>query len=158
MSRSSKTLLALLLTTLVVRLLSLSEYPLFDTTEARYADIARLMLVSGDWITPYIREGVPFWGKPPLSFWLTTASFKVFGLNEFAARLPSFLLALATSALIWRFGAKTLSREAAVAAAAILLTSAMGFFAAGAVTSPMLDQRRRKARIAQGAAMSTAIR
>jgi 4-amino-4-deoxy-L-arabinose transferase-like glycosyltransferase len=133
MSRNSKVWLALLLTTLVVRLLSLSAYPLFDTTEARYSEIARLMLVSGDWITPYIREGVPFWGKPPLSFWLATASFKVFGLGEFAARLPSFLLALATSALIWRFGATTLSREATVAAAAILLTSAMGFFSAGAV-------------------------
>jgi hypothetical protein len=73
----------------LVRLLFLGSYPLADTTEARYAEVARLMLVSGDWITPQIEAGVPFWGKPPLSFWLTAGSFKLFGISEFAARPSS---------------------------------------------------------------------
>ncbi|MEE4277314.1 MAG: hypothetical protein V2I82_02480 [Halieaceae bacterium] len=38
--------------------------PLMDTTEARYAEIARIMVESGDWITPQFSLGVPFWGKP----------------------------------------------------------------------------------------------
>ena len=56
---------------LVLRLISLPLYPLTDTTEARYALVARLMADSGDWITPWFAPGVPFWGKPPLLFWVT---------------------------------------------------------------------------------------
>lgn len=65
-------------------------YPLMDTTEARYADIARRMVELNDWITPWFDHEQAFWGKPILSFWLTVVGFKVFGFNEFGARF--FLL------------------------------------------------------------------
>lgn len=69
--------------------------PVKDTTEARYAEIARKMLETGDWITPQFEYGVPFWGKPPLHTWLSAAGMGAFGVNEFAARLPIFALACA---------------------------------------------------------------
>ena len=86
---------------LLVRLVSLGLYPVMDNTEARYADIGRAMLATQDWVTPWIEPGVPFWGKPPLSFWITAASLGVFGVNEFAARLPHFLMALLTGWTLW---------------------------------------------------------
>jgi len=125
--------IAVLVTAAVVRLLTLSAYPLHDMTEARYAEIARLMVVSGDWITPQIEMGVPFWGKPPLSTWLTAISFKMFGINEFAARLPALLLMLTTTFIIFRIGKTLYSERAAIIACAVLFTSAMGFIASGAV-------------------------
>ncbi|WP_439101249.1 ArnT family glycosyltransferase [Congregibacter sp.] len=87
--------LLLLLLALLARMATLGAYPLMDTTEARYAEVARLMLESGNWVTPYIDYGVPFWGKPPLSFWLSASSFALLGVNEFAARLPSLLCGFA---------------------------------------------------------------
>ena len=55
----------------VARFGLLGAFPLMDPTESRYAEIARQMFVLGDWVTPWIAPGVPFWGKPPLSFWMT---------------------------------------------------------------------------------------
>ena len=85
------------------RLFALFLFPLTDTTEARYANIAYMMAKSGDWITPYYDFGVPFWGKPPLSFWCQALSFNVFGFYDFTARLPSLLVTLATVWLIYNF-------------------------------------------------------
>ena len=68
--------------------------PLMDKTEARYAEIARLMVETNNWIVLQIDYGIPFWAKPPLSTWLSAISFKFFGINEFSARLPYFLLSV----------------------------------------------------------------
>lgn len=76
------------------RLLAMYIVPLNDTTEARYSEIARKMLVYNDWIILWHKKGVPFWGKPPLSIWLSAISMKIFGVNAFAARLPDFLLSI----------------------------------------------------------------
>ena len=59
------------------------------------------MLETGDWLVPQFDYGVPFWGKPPLSTWLSAASMAVFGVNEFAARLPSLLLLAGCGALVY---------------------------------------------------------
>lgn len=76
------------------RLLLTATIPLLDKTEARYAEIARIMHETNQWIVLQIDYGVPFWAKPPLSSWLSAGSFAVFGVNEFAARFPSFLLSI----------------------------------------------------------------
>ncbi len=68
--------------------------PLMDKTEARYAEIARLMVETNNWTVLQIDYGIPFWAKPPLSTWLSAISFKLFGINEFSARLPYFLLSV----------------------------------------------------------------
>lgn len=74
------------------RLLLTITIPLLDKTEARYAEIARIMWETNQWIVPQIDYGVPFMAKPPLSTWISAVSYIVFGINEFAARFPSFIL------------------------------------------------------------------
>ncbi|MDO5679941.1 MAG: glycosyltransferase family 39 protein [Pelistega sp.] len=86
-SRKDSITLVLMLLALVI----ITFMPFQDTSEPRYAEIARLMYNSGDWITPWFEPGKPFWGKPPLSFWAAAASMHIFGVNEFAARFPSWL-------------------------------------------------------------------
>ena len=79
--------------------------------EPRYAWIARDMAESGDWITPRL-YGQPWFEKPVLYYWGAAASFKLFGVSEAAARLPSaisaLLATLALAGLAWRlYGAET---------------------------------------------------
>ncbi len=92
--------------------------------------ITRNMAETGDWVTPWFDHGVPFWGKPPLSFWMSAASFKVMGVSEFAARLPHWLGACAIAWLFWGWLARR-SRREAVIALALAIGSAALFLAAG---------------------------
>ncbi|MDP1831891.1 MAG: glycosyltransferase family 39 protein [Geothrix sp.] len=78
-------------------LLPLLVRPLWEPDEGRYAEIAREMLATGDWLTPRL-NGVLYFEKPPLQYWLSALSMKLFGLNGAAARLP---LALASGLMIW---------------------------------------------------------
>lgn len=114
---------------LFMRLATLGAFPLLDTSEARYAEIARLMVESGDWITPWFEPGTPFWGKPPLAFWLSALSFKLFGINEFAARLPHWCLATGTLWLVT--GIARAEGAAAPWRPAFLLASTVLFMVAG---------------------------
>ena len=71
---------------LPVLLLVLAAWrPLAVPDEGRYADIARWMLVSGDWLTARL-DGIPFFHKPPLLYWLEALSFQLWGVNAWAAR------------------------------------------------------------------------
>ena len=79
--------------------------------EPRYAWIARDMVETGDWVTPRL-YGKPWFEKPPLFYWGAALCFKLFGVSEAAARLPSAISALlATLALAWLalrlYGAET---------------------------------------------------
>jgi 4-amino-4-deoxy-L-arabinose transferase-like glycosyltransferase len=79
--------------------------------EPRYAWIARDMAETGDWVTPRL-YGKPWFEKPPLFYWGAALCFKLFGVSEAAARLPSAISALfATLALAWLalrlYGAET---------------------------------------------------
>lgn len=130
------TLLYLILAAAILRLLSLGLYPLMDTTEARYAEIARIMVELDDWVTPWFDYGVPFWGKPPASFWLTAISFKIFGISEFAARLPHWLAGVAVVWLSWGMAARR-SPRLALYTTTLLLGSALFVVSAGAVMTDM---------------------
>ena len=132
--------LALLVVLVVgVRVATLGAYPLMDTTEARYAEIARKMLETGDWLMPQFDYGVPFWGKPPLSTWLSALSMAAFGVNEFAARLPSLLLLAGCGALVYALAALRGGRDQALWTLALFAATGMVFVAAGGVmTDPAL--------------------
>ena len=123
----------LLLGIMLIRLWSLGIYPLMDTTEARYGEMARKMLETGNWLYPLYDYGVPFWGKPPLSFWASAVTMTVFGVNEWAARLAPFLCVTAMAALFfcWSFTHKRVQQ--AMACSVVLFTCALGFVASGAV-------------------------
>jgi 4-amino-4-deoxy-L-arabinose transferase-like glycosyltransferase len=118
------------------RFLLLGAIPLMDPTESRYAEIARQMFALGDWVTPWIAPGVPFWGKPPFSFWMTAGSFQLFGVSDFAARLPHWVSGGFVAWLVWSWLAVRSRREAALAIA-ILAGSMLYFVSAGAVTTDM---------------------
>ena len=118
------------------RLLSLGLYPLMDTTEARYAEIGRKMVELGDWVTPWVDYGVPFWGKPPLSFWMTATGFSALGLSEFAARFPNWLAALLAGWIIWDWFARRSRREAMIAVS-VAAGALVFFLSAGAVMTDM---------------------
>jgi 4-amino-4-deoxy-L-arabinose transferase-like glycosyltransferase len=134
--RSTRVVLVALLLLIAFRVISLGFYPLSDNTESRYAEIARRMASSGDWITPRIADSTVFWGKPPLSSWLSAASIQLLGANEWAVRLPSALLALVVTALVWRWCAARSPRWAALSAT-VLWGSGAFFVAAGAVMTDM---------------------
>src|SRR5439155_21211673 len=79
--------------------------------EPGYAWIARHMAETGDWVTPRLYEK-PWFEKPPLFYWGAALCFKLFGVREAAARLPSVISALlATLAMAWLalrlYGAET---------------------------------------------------
>lgn len=135
MSRLAWGSLSLLVTILIVRLVSLSFYPLMDTTEARYGEMARLMVETGNWLTPLFDYNVPFWGKPPLHTWMSALGLTVFGDNEFAVRVPHWLAAVATLALSGYF-AKRLKIDA-IKTCIILSTCVVFYVSAGAVMTDM---------------------
>ena len=124
---------------LLVRIIAMVVVPFADTTEPRYAEIARLMMTTNDWITPWFEPGVPFWGKPPLSFWAQAISFKLFGINEFAGRLPALLAFLATVWMLWRLAASVVNAHVAYATSVVYCGMVLTFLAAGTVmTDPYL--------------------
>ncbi len=120
----------------VIRIASLGAYPLPDNTEARYAEVAREMVTSGEWVTPHL-HGEKYWSKPPLSIWLTASAMKLFGINEFSARLPHFLLALVVVGLIFSMAMHYKGRHLALASAAILSSSLLFFVGSSAVMTDM---------------------
>ncbi len=123
----------------LTRLLTLGAYPLFDTTESRYAEIAREMVATNNWITPQFDYGTPFWGKPPLSSWATAIFLKAFGVNEFAARFSSLLFAVGIVWLTYRLALRRQNRDFAITACVILSTSVLFYVAGGSVmTDPAL--------------------
>jgi len=70
---------------------------LIEPTETRYAEIAREMLASGDWLIPRL-NGIPHFHKPPLGYWSAASGMALLGVNEWGARLGA---ALAAGFVIW---------------------------------------------------------
>ncbi|HEV2904933.1 MAG TPA: glycosyltransferase family 39 protein [Pyrinomonadaceae bacterium] len=84
-------------------LYGLGSLPLVGPDEPRYAQVAREMLQRGDFITPTL-GGVPWFEKPPLLYWMMMASYRVFGVSEFAARLGPAICGLLTAAFVFWAG------------------------------------------------------
>lgn len=78
---------------------------LFDWDEINFAESAREMIVTGDYMTVQINF-LPFWEKPPIYIWMQVASMKVFGINEFAARLPNAIAGIVTLLVLFNIGRK----------------------------------------------------
>lgn len=124
---------------LMSRLLAMYFIPLNDSTEARYGEIARIMLETGNWVTPMQTYGVPFWAKPPLSTWASALSMMLFGVNAFAARLPGLLLSVGILWLVWDLAKKRNGSHVAMIATLVLAGCLFFFLNAGTVmTDPSL--------------------
>ncbi|MEM9219754.1 MAG: glycosyltransferase family 39 protein [Cyanobacteria bacterium P01_F01_bin.150] len=78
----------------------LGDIGLVDETEPLFAEAARQMTVTGDWVTPYFNGDTRF-DKPPLIYWLMAIAYTTIGVNEWAVRLPSALSAIALTGFIF---------------------------------------------------------
>ena len=81
----------------------LGNVHLFDWDEINFAECAREMIVSNDYLNVQINFQ-PFWEKPPLFIWMQVLSMKIFGINEFAARFPNALCGVVSLLLLYRIG------------------------------------------------------
>lgn len=97
---------------------------LIPSDEGRYAEIAREMLVTGDWVTPRY-NGYKYFEKPPLQAWATAAAFQMFGIGEWQARLWTALTGFCTILLIGFTGARIYNARAGWLASAVLASSPM---------------------------------
>lgn len=78
---------------------------LFDWDEINFAECAREMIVSHDYLNVQINF-MPFWEKPPLFIWMQVLSMKAFGINEFAARFPNAVIGIVSLLFIFNIGKK----------------------------------------------------
>jgi len=101
---------------LLMTLPNLGTHSLWDMDEGINAEAAREMLESGNWITPYFNYELRT-GKPALMYWFVCFSFQIFGINEFAARLPSVIFGLGTVSVTYELARKMFSRSTGLIAA-----------------------------------------
>lgn len=96
--------------------------PFFEPDEARYAEIPREMLATGDFVAPHL-DGHRYYEKPPLHYWAVAASMKVFGETEQAARIPSKLAAVGMVVAAVLFARRRYGERVAILAGLIVATS-----------------------------------
>lgn len=106
----------------VLNFLLLGRVPLANPDEARYADVPRAMVESGDWVTPRL-NATPYFEKPPLVYWLVGLCRNVFGPGETSARTTPALFGVAGVLLAYAAGRRLFGRPAGIAAAVVLGTS-----------------------------------
>lgn len=116
-----KTLTILLVLFVFLYFFRLGSVGLIDVDEPRYPEVAREMLESGNWIVPYFNYTVRF-DKPVLFYWLEALSMKIFGVNEFSARLPSVLSALLCLTILTYFIKSFFGSVTALIGALILMS------------------------------------
>ena len=110
--------------------------PLANPDEGRYSEISREMAQSGDWVTPRL-NGIKYFEKPPLQYWATAIALKVFGENEFAARLYVLACGLGTILIVGFAALKLWNPEVALASMLTLIASPYFLALGGIVTLDM---------------------
>jgi 4-amino-4-deoxy-L-arabinose transferase-like glycosyltransferase len=122
----------------ILYLPALGRPALWEPDEGRYAEIAREMVVTHDYVTP--RDNwVRYFEKPPLVYWAETLSIKVLGANELAVRLPAALASVAEVAVTAALGEAMFGAAVGLAAAMVLGLSPLVFsFARFATLDPAL--------------------
>ena len=97
---------------------------LWDNSETAYGEVAREILLTGNWVVMH-QNGAPWYVQPPLYFWIAAVFAKLFGVTEFALRLPSALATIVMAAAVGYVVARVTTARAAVLAATILSTALM---------------------------------
>ncbi|MEN1681614.1 MAG: glycosyltransferase [Planctomycetota bacterium] len=98
------------------------SYPLIDRDETRYAEIPREMMVTGDWLVPQLNFKT-YYDKPPLLYWACAASYSVFGVSEWAARIVPALCGVFTLSMTIAFGNRLFNHRVGLLGGVALLLS-----------------------------------
>lgn len=98
-----------------------------DDVDAVQAQIARNMLTSGDWVIAHL-DGVPYLEKSPLVYWLMAGSYRIFGVHDWAARIPIAFAAVLLAWVTYRYGRWAFFEESAGYYAGIVLATCIGLF------------------------------
>jgi 4-amino-4-deoxy-L-arabinose transferase-like glycosyltransferase len=128
----------LLLSVLICALFSafLGNRSLSTPDEARYSEIPLEMVQSGDYITPHL-DGIKYFEKPILFYWLQVASIKLFGLHEWAMRIVPLLMGLLGCLFTYVAGRKLYGRTCGLIASLLLATTTLYYFLARFVVIDM---------------------
>ncbi len=123
MTRERTSLLLLLVLAGVLFSINLGGYDVWPPDEPRFAEVAREMLLTGDWLAPHV-NGQPYTEKPPLLFWgMALASLPGGTVTPFTARVPSVLSALVVVALTFLMARHMFGRRTAFWSALVLMTA-----------------------------------
>ncbi|HKW74081.1 MAG TPA: glycosyltransferase family 39 protein [Terriglobales bacterium] len=122
-TRSRKLYLAIVvLVWAVVYLGTIFHPPLEDDADTVHAEAAREMMLSGDWITLHINGSFRYLEKAPLMYWGTAASFEIFGMHDWSARLPLALGVLALLLVVYRLGRRVYGERGGLYSALAMAT------------------------------------
>jgi len=126
----------LLLLTAFTFFILLGSRALNEPDEGRYSEVAREMIETGSWVVPQLWY-LPHFDKPPMTYWLVAISMKLFGQNEWAARLPPALAGMSGVWAVWLLGCSVGGRRVGFWSALILQTSLLYFAMARMLTTDM---------------------
>jgi len=112
---------------------------LFDWDEINFAEISREMLLTQEYTRVFV-DFHPFWEKPPFFFWSQITAMKIFGVNEFSARLPNAICGMVTLVLLYNFGRKLYDHRFGVIWAGVYMGTVLPFlyFKSG-IIDPILN-------------------
>jgi 4-amino-4-deoxy-L-arabinose transferase len=125
-----KIYLAVILIFLFLYILPLNIRPLIIPDETRYAEIPREMIATGNWISPHL-DGVRYFEKPVMGYWLNALSILAFGENDFSVRLPSALAAGISALMLFLFVRRFMGRNPSALLCAGMLLICVEVFGIG---------------------------
>ncbi len=118
--------IAILLLALIVTLLGLGSYGLYEPHEGHFAMVGQEMIWRNNWITPYL-NGSPYLNKPPLLYWLIATAITILGSTEFSARLPIGLTGWLGIVITWKWTRELWGINPS-RTAALMLSVTLGWF------------------------------
>jgi 4-amino-4-deoxy-L-arabinose transferase-like glycosyltransferase len=114
--------LVLLLTAAIVPYwIGIGDSTLWDANEAFYAETPRVMIETGDYVSPSF-NGNPRFNKPPLTYWIVASSYQIFGISEWSERLPIVIAAMVLTAAAFVIGRSVWGTQAGFWAAIVMAT------------------------------------
>ena len=121
-------LAAILLIWAAIYIGSIFQPPLLDDADTVHSEAAREMLTRNDWVTLHIDQGIRYLEKAPLMYWTIAASYKIFGVHDWSARLPIALGMLALVLVVYRLGRRIYGEEGGFYSALVMVTGVGPFF------------------------------
>jgi len=134
---SYKQLLFVVLLALVASIAFQGSRGLYETTEGRYAEVAREMFRSGNYLEPTLL-GLPHWTKPPLTYWAIALGLKIFGVNTWGARFYLVVAFVLTVICTWKIAEVLWDKKSAYLSALVYASSLMPLVSSNVVATDTL--------------------